>query len=121
MNEELTAQGAVEPACVPLAGETELLADPVPGAAVLEILPADALLTFKQDAGAYIHVITTGEKFGYISDATLVHAVSWTPDVERRTEPERHVYPGAPVSARGCPACCEPPEGRVAAAAGCPG
>jgi heat shock protein HtpX len=102
MNEELTAQGAVDAGRIAfrLAAPAELLGEPRAGAASVESLPEGALLTFKQDAGAFIYVITSGEAFGYIPDTTAVHAMTWTPEVERRPDAERSVYPASPVTAR---------------------
>lgn len=103
MDKDLTAQEAVDAGRVAfrLASEADLLSGPDSASGIIETLPEGALLTVRQDAGAFLQVITADERFGYLADDTSVHPIQWTAEIERPAPDEqRHIYPGPPVSAR---------------------
>jgi len=103
MNSELTAQGAADAGRVAffLSAETPLFERADPLSPVLETLPVGSRITVSRDEGAFLYVITAGDRFGYIADETPVTPVMWTPEGERQARaPGGRGYPQPPTAAR---------------------
>jgi len=86
---EKTAQGAADQGRVAfrLAGPAQLHERADAASAVLETLREGALVTVRSDAGPFLYVITSADRFGYIADETPVDPVTWTPEVEPTARP----------------------------------
>jgi heat shock protein HtpX len=98
-----------------LTAETPLLTAPQAGAPVAELLPAGALVIVRDDAGAFLQVITSQDRFGFIPDETPVQAMEWSPEVEKSPAAERAVTARQALAAG--PAMAYPAAGAVPAAA----
>jgi heat shock protein HtpX len=100
MDAEPTAQGLVDEGRVAfrLANPARLYERPDAASAVIAELPAGSLLTVREDAGEFLHVIAPDDRFGYIEDATPVTPMHWDPGP--RPTPAPPLETPVPVPAR---------------------
>ncbi len=85
LNKQSTAQQTFDDGRIAfrLDHDTPLYDAAAAGAAVIATLAAGSLITVREDAGAFLYVITGDDTFGFIADASPVSPMEWTPKLEQ--------------------------------------